>query len=63
MTTQTQATDQVLTDEQLEDLNGAGAVASMFWGIDIMLGLGIPYIVDDATGGNVAKAVRSHKTI
>ncbi len=34
MTNQTQAADQVLTDEQLEDLNGAGPVSDAFWEID-----------------------------
>ena len=56
MTTQTQASDQVLTDEQLEDLNGAGAGATLGWVFGNILTGGIPIIVDAATGGNVTKA-------
>ena len=52
MTTQTQATDQVLTDEQLEDLNGGG-----FWGDLGYIGAnfatgGLLGVVDLATGGH-----------
>ena len=52
--TQTQATDQALTDEQLEALNGGG-----FWGIlgyqtgNVVTG-GLFGLVDKATGGHVA---------
>ena len=56
MTTQTQALDQVLTNEQLEDLNGAGAGATLGWVFGNILTGGIPIIVDAATGGNVTKA-------
>ena len=56
MTTQTQVTDQVLTDEQLEDLNGAGAGATLGWVFGNILTGGIPIIVDAATGGKVTKA-------
>ena len=53
--TQTQATDQALTDEQLEALNGGG-----FWGTlgyqagNVVTG-GLLGFVDTATGGHVAK--------
>ena len=63
MTTQTQTTDQVLTDEQIEELNGAGGIAMMFWAFDNVLGLGLPWVIDDATGGHVMKACGSTKTI
>ena len=56
MTTQTQALDQVLTNEQLQDLNGAGAGATLGWVFGNILTGGIPIIVDAATGGNVTKA-------
>ena len=58
MTTQTQATDQVLTDEQLEALNGAGAGATLGWAFANIPTLGIPIIVDAATGGHVTKAAQ-----
>ena len=61
--TQTQATDQALTDEQLEDLNGAGGVAWFFWALDDAMGLGIPWAIDSVTGNHVEKAVNSPKTI
>ena len=61
--TQTQATDQVLTNEQLEDLNGAGGIAMIFWALDDAMGLGIPWAIDYMTGNNVEKACNSSKTI
>ena len=58
MTTQTQATDQALTDVQLEDLNGAGPVSEFFWVIDNMMSFGIAGAIDDRTGFNVKHAIK-----
>ena len=56
MTTQTQMTDQVLTDEQLEALNGAGAGALFGWNLANVFTLGIPAIIDSTTGSHIKKA-------
>ena len=56
MTTQIKSTDQVLTDEQLEALNGAGVGATLGWAFANIPTLGIPIIVDAATGGHVTDA-------
>ena len=58
MTTQTQATDQVLTDERLEDLNGGGVGAMLGWATANALTGGIPLAVDLLTGGHAAEAAR-----
>ena len=58
MTTQTQATDQALTDEQLEALNGAGPVSTFFWVVDNFMGFGIPMVIDESTGFNVKHAIK-----
>ena len=58
MTTQTQATDQALTDEQLEALNGAGPVSEAFWAIDNLMTFGIPLLIDESTGFNVKHAIK-----
>ena len=58
MTTQTQAADQVLTDEQLEALNGAGPVSEAFWAIDNLMTFGIPLLIDESTGFNVKHAIK-----
>ena len=60
MTTQTQATYQVLTDEQLEALNGAGTGALFGWAIANVPTLGIPIAIDQATGFNVTRAALNH---
>ena len=54
MTTQISAP--VLTDEQLESLNGAGVGSTLGWVFGNILTGGIPIIVDAATGGKVTKA-------
>ena len=56
MTTQISAA--ALTDEQLESLNGAGAGAMLGWAFANIPTLGIPIIVDAATGGHVTKAAQ-----
>ena len=54
----TQATDQALNNEQLEALNGGGAGAMLGWAFANIPTLGIPIIVDAATGGHVTKAAQ-----
>ena len=52
----TQATDQALNNEQLEALNGGGAGTMLGWAFANIPTLGIPIIVDAATGGHVTDA-------
>ena len=52
----TQVSAQALSDEQLQSLNGAGAGATLGWAFANIPTLGIPMIVDAATGGHVTKA-------
>ena len=54
----TQATDQALNNEQLEALNGGGAGTMLGWAFANIPTLGIPIIVDSATGGHVTKAAQ-----
>ena len=54
MTTQISAP--ALSDEQLQYLNGAGAGATLGWAFANIPTLGIPIIVDAATGGHVTDA-------
>ena len=54
MTTQLSAP--ALSDEQLQSLNGAGAGATLGWAFANIRTLGIPIIVDAATGGHVTDA-------
>ena len=52
--TQTQATDQDLTDEQLEALNGGDSWGILGYHAANALTLGLFGLVDIATGGHVA---------
>ena len=52
----TQISAPALSDEQLRSLNGAGAGATLGWVFANIPTLGIPIIVDTATGGHVTKA-------
>ena len=54
----TQPTDQALNDEQLKALNGGGAGAMLGWAFANIPTLGIPIIVDAATGGHVTRAAQ-----
>ena len=56
MTTQLSAP--ALSEEQLQSLNGAGAGATLGWAFANIPTLGIPIIVDAATGGHVTKAAQ-----
>nr|BDD45391.1 hypothetical protein 3 [bacterium] len=58
MTTQTQAADQVLTDQQLEALNGGGSGAMFGWIFANILTGFTPLAVDLATGLHVTEAAR-----
>ena len=51
----TQLSAPALTDEQLQSLNGAGAGATLGWAFANIPTLGIPIIVDAATGGHVTR--------
>ena len=53
MTTQTQETDQVLTDEKLEALNGGGFWGSLGYLAGNVVTGGLFGVVDAATGGHV----------
>ena len=59
MNTQTQATDQVLTEEQLEAVNGGGGAETVGWLIANIFTFGIPISVDAATGGHITKAAQN----
>ena len=59
MNIQTQATDQVLTEEQLEAVNGGGGAETLGWVFANIFTLGIPIIVDAATGGHITKAAQN----
>ena len=54
----TQLSAPALSDEQLQSLNGAGAGATLGWAFANIPTLGIPIIVDAATGGDVTKAAQ-----
>ena len=59
MNTQTQATDQVLTEEQLEAINGGGGLETVGWVVANILTFCVPLIVDGATGGHITRAARN----
>ena len=52
--TQTQATDQVLTEEQLEALNGGSVWGTLGYLVGNTVTGGMLGLVDTATGGHVA---------
>ena len=54
----TQVSAPALSDEQLQSLNGGGAGATLGWAFANIPTLGIPIIVDAATGSNVTKAAQ-----
>ena len=54
----TQISAPALSDEQLQSFNGAGAGATLGWAFANIPTLGIPIIVDAATGGHVTKAAQ-----
>ena len=54
----TQVSAPTLSDEQLQSLNGGGAGATLGWAFANIPTLGIPIIVDAATGGHVTKAAQ-----
>ena len=55
MTTQILET-QAINDQELEAVNGGGAGATLAWAFGNIPTLGIPLIVDAATGGHITKA-------
>ena len=57
----TQKPDQILNDEQLKPLNGGGAGAMLGWVLANIPTLGIPIIVDEATGGHITKGFQDAK--
>ena len=58
--TQTQATDQVLTDEQLETLNGGGFWGDLGYWMANAATLGLLAPIDHATGGHVHNDFLNH---
>ena len=56
----TQISAPALSDEQLQSLNGAGAGATLGWAFANIPTLGIPMIIDAATGGHVTKAAEQY---
>ena len=60
MTTQTQATDQALTVEQLEALNGGDAMGQAAYIAGTMSTLGVFALVDGLTGWHLQKDAFAH---
>ena len=59
MTIQTQAADQVLTDEQLEALNGGGFWGGLFYILGDVVTLGGQSVADELTGGHIREGAFS----
>ena len=59
MTTKTQATDQVLTEEQLEALNGGGFWGGLAYILGDVVTLGGQSIADELTGGHIREGAFS----
>ena len=57
----TQLTPQAVTDEQLAAVDGGGVGSSLLWALGNIPTLGIPLIVDAATGSHVTKAAGDAK--
>ena len=58
-TIQTQAADQVLTDEQLEALNGGGFWGGLFYILGDVVTLGGQSVADELTGGHIREGAFS----
>jgi hypothetical protein len=57
----TQLTPQAVTDEQLAAVDGGGVGSSLLWALGNIPTLGIPLIVDSATGSHVTRDAAANK--